>query len=99
MLKVKFRHLLMKQNRGVQSSYVSLLSIMQISLQKFFDQIPEEEYIINVYFLFFYINVSMYLHLTSRKNIDKKQTNKITRSPDANILESTWEYEITKIDI
>ena len=41
----------------------------------------------------------MYLHLTSRKNIDKKQTNKITRSPDANILESTWEYEITKIDI
>lgn len=55
MLKVKFRHLLMKQNRGVQSFYVSLLSIMQISLQKFFDQIPGEEYIINVY-LFFYIN-------------------------------------------
>ena len=46
----------MKQNRGLQSFYVSLLSIMQISLQKFFDQIPEEEYIINVYFLFFYIN-------------------------------------------
>ena len=45
----------MKQNRGVQSFYVSLLSIMQISLQKFFDQIPGEEYIINVY-LFFYIN-------------------------------------------
>ena len=82
----------MKQNRGAQSSYVSLLSIMQISLQRFFDQIPGEEYIINVYFLSFYINVSMFLHLTSRKNIDKKQTNKITQLPDASILESTWEY-------
>ena len=33
------------------------------------------------------------LHFTSRKNIDKKktQTNKITRSPDTNIPESTWD--------
>ena len=37
------------------------------------------------------------LHFTSRKNIDKKktQTNKITRLPDTNIPESTWEYKIT----
>ena len=36
------------------------------------------------------------LHFTSRKNIVKKtQTNKITRLPDTNILESTWEYKIS----
>ena len=36
------------------------------------------------------------LHLISRKIIDKKtQTNKITRSPDTNIPESTWGYKIT----
>ena len=37
------------------------------------------------------------LHFTSRKNIDKKktQTSKITRSSDTNIPESTWEYKIT----
>ena len=36
------------------------------------------------------------LHFTSRKNKRQKKTeNKITRSPDANIPESTWEYKIT----
>ena len=39
------------------------------------------------------------LHFTSRKNIDKKtQTYKITRSPDTNIPESTLEYKITNND-
>ena len=28
----------------------------------------------------------------------KYRQNKITLSPDTNILESAWEYEITKID-
>ena len=28
----------------------------------------------------------------------KKNTNKITQSPDTNIVESIWEYEITRID-
>ena len=44
----------------------------------------------------------IYLHFTSRKIQTKKataktatHTNKITRSPDANIPESIWEYEIT----
>ena len=37
------------------------------------------------------------LHFTSRKNKRQKKNteNKITRSPDANIPESTWEYKIT----
>ena len=36
------------------------------------------------------------LHLTSRKIWRKKtQTNNITRSPDTNMPESTWEYKIT----
>ena len=36
------------------------------------------------------------LHFTSRKIPTKKtQTNKITRSPNTNIPESTWEYKIT----
>ena len=39
--------------------------------------------------------MSIYLHFTLRKIIDKKQTYKITRSPDTNIPESTWEYKIT----
>ena len=36
------------------------------------------------------------LHFASRKNIDEKktQTIKITRLPDTNIPESTWEYKI-----
>ena len=43
---------------------------------------------------FLYMTIN--LHFTSRKNIDKKtQANKITRSPDINIPESTWEYKIT----
>ena len=42
--------------------------------------------------------MSVYLHFTSRKIYTEKQTNKITRSPDTNLLESTWEYEIIKID-
>ena len=36
------------------------------------------------------------LHLTSRKIQTKKtQTKNITRLPDTNIPESTWEYKIT----
>ena len=49
-------------------------------------------------FLFlFFLYTTINLHFTSRKNIDneKTQTNKITRSPDTNIPESTWEYKIT----
>ena len=35
------------------------------------------------------------LHFTSRELQTKKQTNKITRLPDANIPESIWKYKIT----
>ena len=47
--------------------------------------------------------MSIYLHFTSRKilkkkntkkNTHKKRQTKITRSPDTNIPESTWEYKI-----
>ena len=31
----------------------------------------------------------------TQKNKNKTQTNNITRSPDTNIPESTWEYKIT----
>ena len=44
---------------------------------------------------YFFIYLSIYLHFPSRKIKTKKQTNKITRSPDTNIPESTWEYKIT----
>ena len=36
--------------------------------------------------------MSIYLHFTSG-NMETK-TNELTRSPDTNIMESTWEYEI-----
>ena len=59
-------------------------------------------YYIYIYNTFIYLKVILrflanLLHFTSRKNIGKKktQTNKITRSPDTNIPESTWEYKIT----
>ena len=40
--------------------------------------------------------VFIYLHITSRTIQAKKaQANKITRSADTNIPESTWEYKIT----
>ena len=42
--------------------------------------------------------MSIYLHFTSRIIQKKKQKTKITRSPDTNILESTWEYKKAKID-
>ena len=42
--------------------------------------------------------MSIYLHFTSRKIQRKKLANKIIRSPDTNILESTWDYIITKVD-
>ena len=42
--------------------------------------------------------MSIYLRLTSCKMWPKKQTNKITRSPDTKIPESTLEYKTIKID-
>ena len=45
--------------------------------------------------LYLFLYMSIYLHFTLRKIIDKKQTYKITQSPDTNIPESTWEYKIT----
>ena len=45
--------------------------------------------------LYIYIYIYIYkftLHVKYRK---KTQTNKITRSPDTNIPESTWKYKIT----
>ena len=44
----------------------------------------------------FFLDMTINLHFTSLKNIGKKNTDKKnTRSPDTNILESTWEYKIT----
>ena len=43
---------------------------------------------------FIYIYIYTSLHIKYRQ----KQKKKITQLPDTSILESTWEYEITKID-
>ena len=49
------------------------------------------------FLIYIYIYMTINLHFTSRKNVDKKdtQTNKVARLPDTNIPESTWEYKIT----
>ena len=51
-------------------------------------------------YIYIYIYMIISLHFTSRKIYTTKntQTNKITRSPDTNIPESTWEYKITNND-
>ena len=43
-------------------------------------------------YIYIYIYMIINLHFTSRKTNKKTQTNKITQSPDTNVLESTWEY-------
>lgn len=48
-------------------------------------------------FLSIYMSIT-YLQFTSHKIQTKNKTkNRITQSPDSNILESTWEHKITKI--
>ena len=51
-------------------------------------------------YIYIYIYIYIYdykstLHFTFKYRQKNTQTNKIIRSPDTNIPESTWEYKIT----
>ena len=49
-------------------------------------------------YLYIYIYIYIYIYTSLHIKYRQKQKKKITQLPDTSILESTWEYEITKID-